>query len=84
MKRREKESKMEDLELVKTEGYKVGFQDGYQEGLSTGIQEGMKEGITEVKREMVRNLLLLNVDTSIIISATGLSTKEITEIAKVL
>lgn len=75
---------MSRLELVKRAGYQAGFQDGYQEGLSTGIQEGMKEGIIEVKGEMVRNLLLLNVDTKIILSATGISLVDLTEIAKTL
>ena len=50
------------------------------EGLEKGLEKGIEVGMQEEKKEIARNLLLANVDISIIIQTTGLTKEEIEEL----
>ena len=62
------------------EGLNEGRAEGLAEGIAEGLKEGRAEGIEANKLEMIKNLLLQNVDYNIISNASGKRVEEIKEI----
>jgi predicted transposase/invertase (TIGR01784 family) len=62
---------------IEKEGIQKGIQQGIQQGLQKGIQQGIKQGIQEVALQLLKK----GVERTIIVESTGLSEKEITQIA---
>lgn len=60
------------------------WQEALLKGLKEGKLEGELEGELKGKREVARNLLLLNVDIDTIVKATGLTMEEINTLEKQL
>ncbi|QGP92291.1 Putative transposase, YhgA-like [Neomoorella glycerini] len=73
-----------NLELTLEEMQQQALLKGLKEGEQKGKLEGKLEGELKGKREVARNLLLLNVDIETIIKATGLSPDEIAVMKKQL
>ena len=61
-------------------GHEQGLIEGLNEGRAEGLAEGIAEGIEANKLEMIKNLLLQNVDYNIISNASGKRVEEIKEI----
>ncbi len=59
-----------------------GRQEGLQEGLQEGRQQGLEEGRVEEKIKIALNLLKQNLADDIIISVTGLTTEELSNLKK--
>lgn len=55
-----------------------------EEGINEGIKEGIKEGINQKQTEIVKNMLLKNMDISLISEITNLNEKEIIKIKRTL
>ena len=53
-----------------------------QEGIEQGIEKGIEQGIEQQTIELTKNMLKKNIDINQISEITGLSTDEITKIAK--
>ena len=53
-----------------------------QEGFEQGIEQGIKEGIEQQTIELTKNMLKKDIDISKISEITGLSSDEITKLAK--
>lgn len=51
-----------------------------EEGLKEGLEEGLKEGRKEAVEQMARSLIKENVAEEIILSATGLSQKQLNDL----
>ena len=64
------------------EGRAEGIAEGLAEGRAEGLAKGRAEGIESKTIEMIRNLLLQNVDYNIISNASGKRVEEIKEIEK--
>ena len=75
---------LEGLEKGLEKGIEVGMQEGLEKGKEEGLQEGLEKGMQEGEKkkqiEIAKNLLLANVDISIIIQTTGLTKEEIEEL----
>ena len=71
-----RESKAEGFEKGRAEG----FEKGRAEGFEKGIAEGKAEGKAEEKKDIARRLKSLNLLTTDIAHATGLSVAEIEEL----
>ena len=77
---------LEKIEFIKKENImgtlarkieKEGIQKGIQQGIQQGIKQGIKQGIQEVALQLLKK----GVERTIIVESTGLSEKEITQIA---
>lgn len=53
---------------------------GLEQGLEQGLQQGLEQGLEQGKLEIAKNLLKLDVDIKVIMSATGLSKEQIEEL----
>ncbi|MGI9863073.1 transposase, partial [Moorella naiadis] len=73
-----------NLELTLEEMQQQALLKGKMEGKMEGKLEGELEGELKGKREVARNLLLLNVDIETIIKATGLAPEELAMLKKQL
>ncbi|WP_338834358.1 Recombination-promoting nuclease RpnD [Moorella humiferrea] len=73
-----------NLELTLEEMQRQALLKGKMEGKLEGKLEGELEGELKGKREVARNLLLLNIDIDTIIKATGLDPEEINALKKQL
>ncbi|WP_406677939.1 hypothetical protein [Moorella sp. ACPs] len=73
-----------NLELTLEEMQRQALLKGKIEGKLEGKLEGELEGELKGKREVARNLLLLNVDIDTVIKATGLDPEEINALKKQL
>ena len=67
--------------IAKKEGVKIGEKIGVKRGEERGVKRGEERGIRKEKIETAGRLLERGVDIDIIADATGLSKKEIEELA---
>ena len=58
------------------------IQEGFEQGIEKGIEQGIKEGIEQQTIELTKNMLKKDIDISKISEITGLSSDEITKLAK--
>ena len=65
---------------LKDEGKREGYNSGYNSGYDSGYDSGFDDGIEQRNIEMVRNMLIKNLDVNLISEITGLSLEEIEEI----
>ncbi|MBO6195621.1 MAG: hypothetical protein J6O56_04725, partial [Bacilli bacterium] len=66
-----------DLRLAKRQAREEGLQEGREEGIKKGIKEGKIEGAKKKSIDIVKRLLLKNIDVNIISETTGLTLEEI-------
>ncbi len=72
--------KMEDIERLmmnETEHYDTAYEVGIERGISIGIDQGRSEGVIQNKKEIAKNMLIENVDISLIAKYTNMSIEEI-------
>ena len=74
------EAREDGLEEGIKEGKKEGMKEGIKEGIKEGKKEGMKEGKELGKKEIALNLLRENLPIDLIIKATGLTRKKVTQL----
>jgi predicted transposase/invertase (TIGR01784 family) len=77
-----KEGKAKGLKEGKAEGLKEGKVEGLKEGKAKGLKEGEAKGKLEEKRAIARSMIKDGMNVSAIVKYTGLSEKQIQEIAK--
>ncbi len=73
-----REKAIRDINAVRQSGYS----DGKKEGIQEGIKKGIEQGTIKRNIEIAKSLLKQKVDIDIIIEATGLSKKEISNLNK--
>ena len=67
------------IESVMQKRYNVGLEEGKTEGIVEGKIEGKKEAMVEI----AKNLIMLGMEDSFIVQATGLTLEEIRQITKI-
>ena len=61
-------------------GMAMGMEKGMEEGIKQGIEQGKQEGQLEERKQMAKNLKILNIPTEMIMKATGFSLEEVDEL----
>ncbi len=72
--------KMDDIAkmmMEETEHYESAYEDGIEIGIERGLSEGISQGISQYKRQIAKNMLIENVDISLISKYTNMSIEEI-------
>ena len=69
-----------EKELSKKEGISEGKTIGKKEGLKEGKAAGLREGINKEREQIVKKMLNINLPIELIISSTGLTYEEISNI----
>ena len=64
------------VDYLKPEIYNRGLEQGVQQG----VQQGLEQGKVESKTEIARNMLAKGLDVDLIVSVTGLSSQEVSNI----
>lgn len=64
-------------EILREEGKNEGRILGLKEGLKEGLEQGLEQGSKKSKLDVARNLVQMDLEVNQIISATGLSEKEV-------
>ena len=67
-------------DYLKPEIYNRGLEQGVQQGLEQGLERGLTEGEEKSKTEIARNMLAKGLDVDLIVSVTGLSSQEVSNI----
>jgi len=68
------------VECAREDGERDGFEKGIEEGIERGIEKGREEGISKSKIQIAQNMLEKGFDILTIVSITGLTENEISEI----
>ena len=66
------------LEQIMNEG----LEKGMRKGVKKGVKQGVKQGIASRNAEIIANMSALGFSIEQIVQVTGLSAKEVTEIAR--
>jgi len=61
-------------------GRAEGLEEGFEEGIEQGFEQGIEQGIEQKSIEIVENMLLENIDISLISKISGLTEEEIIKI----
>ena len=70
------------ISCAKKEGIAEGHATGLAEGISKGHATGLAEGKLEEKKNLLKNLLKMNMDIETISKATGLTKDELEKLKK--